>query len=139
MSAPAAAPTSPISSARLEFVTPILGFETETEFELASLEPNGLVWSLQSTQSPELRFIAVPPGPFFPDYQPVIEEDALNGIAAEADELAMLVLLTVSGSIHDATANLMAPIVIASGQGRAAQVVLNDDRLPLHAPLGGAR
>jgi flagellar assembly factor FliW len=119
----------------LEFIAPIPGFDGETGFRLSSLEPNGLVWSLVSTRSPDLRFIAITPTPFFPEYEPAIDEAAVAGLEAPSDELTMLVLLTVSGSIHDATANLLAPVIIAPSRGRAIQIVLDDDSLPLRAPL----
>jgi flagellar assembly factor FliW len=124
-----------IGAGLLEFVAPIPGFEGETGFLLSSLEPNGLVWSLVSTRSPGLRFIAITPAPFFPDYEPTIDEAAVAGLEAQSDELTMLVLLTVSGSIHDATANLLAPVIVAPSRGRAVQIVLDDDTLPLRAPL----
>ena len=47
----------------------------------------------------------------------------------------MLVVVTVTDSIADATANLLAPIVIAAAAGTAVQLVLPDADLPLRAPL----
>jgi len=122
----------------VEFVSPILGFADETSFALAPLEESGTLWSLTSTQTPGLTFVLASPGPFFPDYAPAIEESAVAGLSANGEELALLVILTVSGPIRTATANLMAPIVLAPNQHRGLQVVLADETLPLRAPLDSA-
>ena len=126
---------APTVDGLLEFVTPLVGFEDETSFRLSSLEANGLIWSLESTRSPGLRFIVAPPAPFFPDYDPLIDEESVAGLNVPAEELSLLVILTVNGSIRGATANLLAPVIFAPGRGRALQVVLDDDSLPLRAPL----
>jgi len=47
----------------------------------------------------------------------------------------VLVIVTVTNGIADATANLLAPIVIAAERGTAVQLVLPDADLPLRAPL----
>jgi flagellar assembly factor FliW len=54
---------------------------------------------------------------------------------SDGDEVLLLVVVTVTNSIADATANLLAPIVIAAGRATAVQLVLPDADLPLRAPL----
>ena len=44
-------------------------------------------------------------------------------------------VVTVTDSIADATANLLAPIVICAEAATAVQLVLPDADLPLRAPL----
>jgi flagellar assembly factor FliW len=126
---------------RVEFVSPILGFDDETSFTLAPLESTGVLWSLTSTRSPELTFVVAPPEPFFPDYAPAVDEASISLLDAGEDELSLLVIISVSGSIRDATANLLAPLILAPSRHRAMQVVLGDDTLALRAPLtaGAAR
>jgi flagellar assembly factor FliW len=119
----------------VEFVSPILGFADETSFAIAPLEESGTLWALTSTRTPELTFVAAAPAPFFPDYAPTIDEGSVAGLDAEDEELAVLVILTVAGSIRTATANLLAPIVLAPNRRRGMQLVLTDDTLPLRAPL----
>ena len=119
----------------VDFVSPILGFDDETSFTLSPLEPTGTLWALTSTRTPELRFVVAPPEPFFPDYLPSVDERALAPLDAEGDELTLLVILSVSGSIRTATANLLAPLVVAPNSHRGMQIVLEDDTLPLRAPL----
>jgi flagellar assembly factor FliW len=116
-----------------EFVGPILGFEDERQFTLSPLEASGTLWMLKSTRTPELRFVLATPEPFFPSYAPEVDEAILASLAAE--ELTVLVILTVDGPIRTASANLLAPVVLAPARRRAMQIVLRDDTLPVCAPL----
>jgi flagellar assembly factor FliW len=119
----------------IEFVSPILGFEGETSFTLSPLEATGTLWALSSTRTPELSFVLAPPQPFFPDYAPDLDEGTLDALDARGEALTVLVIVSVSGSIRTATANLLAPVVLAPDRHRGLQVVLADDSLSLRAPL----
>lgn len=126
------------SLSTVEFIEPILGFDDERHFQLSCLEESGVLWELQSTRTPGLRFVVCVPGPFFPDYAPTVDETVVAPLTDDLAELAVLVILTVTGSIVTATANLLAPLVIAPSTGRAMQIVLADDTLSLHAALHSA-
>ena len=119
----------------IEFVAPILGFEHETHFRLTSLEENGLLWALESTQTPDLVFVVAAPEPFFPNYSPEVDESVIAPLGADPAALLLLVILTVSGPLATATANLLAPLVLSPDSRRGMQIVLADDTLPLDAPL----
>jgi flagellar assembly factor FliW len=54
---------------------------------------------------------------------------------ADDDEVLVLVIVTVTDGIADATANLLAPILVSANRGTAVQLVLPDLDLPLRAPL----
>lgn len=118
-----------------DFVGPILGFEGERSFALSPLEDSGTLWSLESTTNPDLRFVLAAPAPFFPDYAPTVEENAVAPLASAGDELTVLVILTVDGPIRTATANLLAPVILALGNRRAMQLVLPDDTNSVRAPI----
>jgi flagellar assembly factor FliW len=122
----------------IEFVGPILGFEDERSFALSPLEATGTLWTLESTRTPQLRFVVAAPQPFFPDYVPVVDDAAVAQLQADGAELTVLVILTVDGPIRAATANLLAPVVLAPAQQRAMQIVLTDDTHSVHAPLSAA-
>src|SRR2546423_2062972 len=79
----------------LEFVTPIPGFPDQRKFVLIRVDESGLVFALTSVELPGLRFLVVPPNPFFPDYAPEIDEDALAELGVEGVE-GLLVLLVVN-------------------------------------------
>lgn len=118
------------------FVQPVLGFPEDKEFLLAAVDSKGLVFTLRSLQHPDLRFVVVPPGHFFPDYQPKIQLDDVTDLGVEDDqEVQVLAIVSVDRSLADATANLMAPIVMSMDTGRAKQVVLPDGDLPMNARL----
>lgn len=121
---------------QITFTAPIPGFEAEREFDVAGLDAHGVLYTLRSRRTPGLRFVVAAPGRFFPDYKPsLMPADVAALGVADGDEVMLLVVVTVTDSIADATANLLAPIVIAAGRGTAVQLVLPDADLPLRAPL----
>lgn len=137
-------PMSASSAAALSsvvFIEPMAGFDADIDFSLSPIDEAGMLQSLRSVRDPELRFVLSPAEVFFPDYRdsltPVIQSpvsDAL-GIAAGAAELRMYVMLTIGTSLTDTTANLRAPLVVDQVTGRAVQVILDDDSLPLRQLL----
>jgi flagellar assembly factor FliW len=123
----------------VEFVGPIVGFPQHRAFVLVDLEPGGPVRSLRSIDDPDVRFLVVPPGPFFPSYAPEISDDWAAALELrETDEALLLVIVNPGESAAAATANLLAPVVINVATRRAAQVVLGESDLPLRAPLAPA-
>lgn len=120
----------------ITFNSPIPGFPADREFDVTALDANGVLYALRSRQTPGLRFVVAAPGRFFPEYRPLLmaADVAALGVV-DGDEVLVLVIVTVTDSITDATANLLAPIVIAAQAATAVQVVLPDVDLPLRAPL----
>ena len=120
----------------LEFVGPVAGFPDLRHFVLAELAPASLLRALRSLEDPALRFLVLPPGPFFPDYAPEIGDEWAEALQLHhADDALVLVIVTPGATAADATANLLAPVVINVSTRRAAQVVLADSGWPLRAPL----
>ena len=109
----------------LEFVAPMPGFPAHRKFVLVQTDEAGLLYSLTSIDTPDLRFLVVPPAPFFPDHTVDVDDDAL---------LALLVI-TAGETPAETTANLMAPIIVARSSHRAVQLVLGGSGLPVRAPL----
>ncbi|MCW2521781.1 MAG: hypothetical protein JWO63_116 [Frankiales bacterium] len=123
----------------VEFVEPIPGFPQERQFLFSAIDPEGVLFTLRSLSTPSLRFVVIPPAAFFPDYQPEVSvaDVASLGLGEDA-ELQVLVIVSVRDGLADATANLLAPIVLVAESGQALQIVLNDPTLPLRAPLVAA-
>lgn len=122
--------------AQITFTAPIPGFEAEREFEVVALDAHGVLYTLRSLRTTGLRFVVAAPGRFFPDYKPsLMPADVAALGVSDGDEVLLLVVVTVTNSIADATANLLAPIVIAAERATAVQLVLPDADLPLRAPL----
>jgi flagellar assembly factor FliW len=121
---------------QISFTSPIPGFEDERDFTVSALDGHGVLYALRSTRNPALRFVVAAPGRFFPDYSPSLMPSDVAALGVrDGDEVLVLVIVTVTNGIADATANLLAPIVIAAGRGTAVQLVLPDIDLPLRAPL----
>ncbi|MGQ0632583.1 MAG: flagellar assembly protein FliW [Sporichthyaceae bacterium] len=121
----------------LEFVTPLAGFSAHRRFVLAELEPaGGPLHALRSVEDPALRFLVVPPGLFFPDYVPEISDaDAQQLGLTDASDALLLVIVTSGATVAEATANLLAPVVVNVANRRAAQVMVADAAMPLQALL----
>ncbi|MDP9394645.1 MAG: flagellar assembly protein FliW [Actinomycetota bacterium] len=120
----------------LELVEPMPGFPGARHFHLVELAAGGTLYALRSVEDPALRFLVVPPTFFFPDYAPEIDDaDAARLGLDSADDAVVLLVVTPGDTPADATANLLAPVVVNTATRRAAQVVLADSSLPLRAPL----
>ncbi|HEU5474198.1 MAG TPA: flagellar assembly protein FliW [Actinophytocola sp.] len=119
----------------IEFSTPMPGFPEHRTFVLVGSGEDEPVFTLCSVDEPALRFIVVPPAPFFPDYAPEIGDQVLEQLAtAKADDLLVLLVVTGGDTPAQATANLLAPVVVNRATRRAVQVILSED-LPIRAPL----
>ena len=129
-------PAADVSLPTIELVDGMPGFPSLRSFALVTLDEDGLLFSLRSLQEPELRFLVVPPAPFFPDYAPEIDDESARRLGLRAAEDAMLLLVVTVGDIpQDATANLLAPIVVNTRTRAGAQVVLTGSDHPLRAAL----
>jgi flagellar assembly factor FliW len=123
----------------LEMVHPFVGFPDHSRFALARLDDEGTVCDLRSVDDPAVSFVVVPPHVFFADYGPEVDDAtvAMLGVEGE-DDLLTLVVVTLGASAEDATANLLAPVLVNHRTRKAAQVVLDDLDLPIKAPLAAA-
>lgn len=120
----------------ITFNAPIPGFPADRDFDVCPLDAHGVLFALRSRQTAGLRFVVAAPGRFFPEYRPALMPADVEALGVrDGDEVLLLVVVTVTDSIADATANLLAPIVVAAGAGTAVQLVLSDVDLPLRAPL----
>ena len=120
----------------IELVEGMPGFPGLRRFALVRLDDLGLLYALRSLDAPDVRFLVVPPAPFFPEYEPELDDAtaARLGVSA-ADEVLLLLIVTPGERPQDATANLLAPLVVNATTSAAAQVVLDDSRLPLRQKL----
>jgi flagellar assembly factor FliW len=120
----------------IELVHPIPGFPGNRRFALVQLDDDGLLCQLRSLEDPSLRFLVMPPVPFFPDYAPEVSDEVVEDLQIEsADDVIVLLVLNAGESLDTTTANLMAPVVVNTATRRASQVILDDPSLPIAAPL----
>jgi flagellar assembly factor FliW len=120
----------------IELVQPMPGFPDLARFALVQVDDSGVLCSLTSLEQPGLRFLVVPPAPFFPEYTPEVEEDVLSDLGSTSvDDLVLLCVLTAGETLASTTANLVAPVVLDTATHRAVQVVLDDPDLSVATPL----
>jgi flagellar assembly factor FliW len=117
---------------RISFIEPLPGFAGEDDYFLSAIDPRGLLYSLRSMRDPNIRFVLTPSQVFFADYRPDVE--AVAGMLG-GETIQLMLVLTIGTGLADATANLRAPIAMAADTGRAVQVVLEDESLPMRQPL----
>lgn len=120
----------------IELAQPLPGFPGRERFALVQVDDDGVLCSLTSLDDPGLRFLVVPPAPFFPDYSPEVDEAVLTDLGSRSpDDLVLLCVLTAGDSLASTTANLAAPVVLDVTTHRAVQVVLDDPALSVATPL----
>ena len=105
------------------------GSETAPEAEYDTL-----YW-IQDTVDPDLAFLSLVPWEIYPDYDIDIDPSDVDG--ADPDDLCVLSIVTVrreNEAVH-MTSNLLAPVVINTRTRTGRQVILDDSRWPVHAPL----
>lgn len=107
----------------------LLGFPELTKFFIAD-DPNDTAmpfkW-LVSIDDPEMAFLVTDPGLFFKDYAfDLTEEDRQSLNAEQAEDLSVIVLLTVPSDPKQITANLRGPLIIHWRSMVGRQIVLKD-------------
>lgn len=120
----------------IELVAPMPGFPGLTRFALVQVDDEGVLSMFSSLDEPDIRFLVLPPGPFFPDYAPVIDDEVAAALElTDPDDALLLAVVNTSADLASPTVNLVAPIVVNVATRRAAQVILDDPGLSLSVPL----
>ena len=122
---------------KIEFVTPLMGFDENTTFELDALDDDGMFYTMQSTSDPSLKLVLADPTPFYPDYDAVINDETAQALDIENEgDGAVLTIVNMSLGMEKATMNLFAPIVMNPKSHKALQTLqYGTDDSPLDAPL----
>lgn len=137
-------PTAPLpevaGAPELAFADGLPGFPGPRRFTLERWGGDNSPFSiLQCLEDPSLRFVVVPPGAFFPDYEPVLsDEDTARLQVHRAEDAIVLVIVTLGERADDATANLLGPVVVNRHTLAAAQIVLTGQDLPTRRRLSAA-
>ncbi len=120
----------------IEFVSPMPGFPDRLRYVLVRLDEDAPVYALSSLDDPDLRFLVLPPLPFFPGYAPEIDQETLDLLGVrDIDRILILLVVTAGDTPAQATANLLAPILVDQDTMRAVQAILGSSGLGLAAPL----
>lgn len=124
-----------LTSPQIEFVTAVPGFPDARRWTLRAMDGTPFA-VLGSEDVPGLAFVVMSPEGLFPDYEPELDDAAVEALGLEQPEdAAVYVVLTLGETWEATTANLLGPIVINTASGHAAQVVLHQPGLVTKAPL----
>lgn len=132
-----AGPVGELAGRALVFEAGIPGFPFARTFVARPWGPQPSPFViLESQEMAGLRFVAVPPRVFFPDYQPKFGPEVFEAVdAAGPEELLLLVILSLHSRPLDTTANLLGPLVVNARTGQARQSVLSGSGYSAQAPL----
>lgn len=113
----------------IDFENGLFGFEDCKKFTPIFLDENvDTMLTLQSLDLEELSFVVMNPFVLKPDYSPKISSIELQSIGKnENNEYAWYVICVTKNPIEDSTVNLKCPIIINPLNGKAKQVILDND------------
>jgi flagellar assembly factor FliW len=121
----------------ITFTQPIPGFPSLKRFVLVRMDDESVISELRSLERAEVRFVVATPGVFFSDYGIEIDDQQCADLGlSDAEDVLVLVMLTVGDDAASTTANLLAPVVINVRTRAAAQIILTGSDWPVRAPLG---
>lgn len=124
----------------LSFGAPLPGLTSQTRFALVPLAENGTLYSLRSMEDPGLRLLLAPSWICAPESYSVSLDDetcAELGIS-DVNHAAIFLVVTPGASLAESTVNMMAPVVVNSDTGQAAQIVMTGTDYAIKAPLMAA-
>lgn len=117
----------------LHFAGGLPGFPDARRFVLVRLgeetSPFSVLRSLDDGPDDQAgpEFVVTHPTLFFPDYEPVIDDDTVDRLELQsAEDALLLVIVTVADPVASSTANLLGPIVVNRHTRAAAQAVLGN-------------
>lgn len=121
----------------LTFGAPLPGLDGITRYALVGLDDNGALFSLRSVDNPDVRLLLAPTWVCAPqDYQVELDDDIVTELSlGTGADAAVFLVVTPGESLAASTVNMLAPVIVNSDNGRAAQVVLNGTDYPLRAPI----
>ena len=115
----------------LHFDNGLFGFEDYKDYTIMydSEDENEAFFSwLQSTTEPGLAFPIVDPLKVMDGYNPVIEDEWIQGIGeCTEDNILILVLATVPEEVAKSSVNLKAPLIINSETRKGIQLVVENE------------
>lgn len=124
-------------SAAIKLVTPLVGFDALVEFELAPVEGADGLYALRSADDADVRLFLLDAAVHLPTYKPVLSDAQQDSLGLTSPAHAA-VFVVVNPGKPETTVNLIAPIVVNTLTGEAAQFILDGQDWPLRAPLAAA-
>lgn len=114
----------------------LFGFEQYTKYtilyDVEAGEQHTFSW-LQSVECKELALPVVNPLTIMEDYNPIINDELLEGLGEITDDnLVVLLTMTVPPDLTKMTSNLKAPIIINADTRKGAQIVVENQDYDVH-------
>ena len=124
----------------IHFAGGLVGFPELVDFALIHDTENdekatGIQW-LQSLQEPQFAIPVMDPLSVLESYNPQIEDELLKPLGElSADNMLVLVTVTVPRDIAKMSVNLRGPIIINADNRIAAQVIAEGEEYPVKFPV----
>ncbi len=123
----------------ITFPNGIIGFPDMTLFALIHDEERGnqagIRW-MQSMQEPGFAMPVLDPLYVKPDYNPQVEDELLKSIGElSAEDLLVLVTVTVPSDLTKMSVNLKGPMIINAAERKACQVIVENGDYPVKFPI----
>ncbi len=116
----------------------LLGFPDERIYAVLDDDSYQPFQWLQSLTQESLAFVVIDPYVALKNYEVSVSPESLKRLRADdANDLSILVILTMSQNIQDVTMNLRGPILVNHKNRCGAQVVLSDESYSTRQPLFG--
>ncbi|MCX5829438.1 MAG: flagellar assembly protein FliW [Deltaproteobacteria bacterium] len=110
----------------------ILGFNRLNRFVMIVHEEGSPFQWFQSLEDGSIAFITMNPFIIKSDYEPEIDDRTIEMLEIDkAEDIDLMVILTVRSEPVKMTANLRAPLVINKRKKLASQVILEDEQYPV--------
>lgn len=121
----------------IHFPEGMIGFDRMQDYVVVNTKQGSSFRWLQSVQEPTLAFLVSLPETFMEDYAPEIkdEEAAVLGLTSETEHLVFVTTTIPAGKPKEATANLVAPIVVNLETRKAKQVILDSEAYTIRYPI----
>ena len=120
----------------LRFADGIPGFGGARGFMLSDLTEDGTFQLLTCVEDPELSIVVAIPWLFFPDYAPDLPETDRRSLQIEEPtDAVVFCAVTADEDADQLVVNLRAPFIANAATRAARQVILDDEALPLRAPV----
>jgi flagellar assembly factor FliW len=120
----------------LSFPGGLAGFPDDHRFTLVPVGEGVDLFLLRSLDTEGLEFVVVPPAAFFTEYSPEVDDATADELGLRtADDALLLLIVTLGNEPGEASANLLAPLVVNRTTREAAQVILTGSEYKLREPL----
>jgi len=111
----------------IDFPTGILGFPKYRQYVLLDVDENSPLKWLQSLEEPSLAFVVTNPNLFMSDYSIDATRKDLTDIQVEnAEDVIILVLVTIPKDPSLITANLKGPVLVNTKNNKGKQLIIDN-------------